>query len=195
MRFESLIPGLLLTTCSLALACSDDGNSEVGDEVETSGDGDGDGDSESNGESTDADTSTDDVDTSTDDVDTSTDDVDTTTTFGTTEAETTDAETETETADETTDTGPLGCGDIEAEYESLVTMTACQGDEQCKIIQGHCGVGLGGCDYAVNLGVSEAELDQLAQAYTNANCTNGVCDCAPPPMSAVCMDGTCVGVD
>jgi hypothetical protein len=188
MRFDSLISSLILTTCTFALACSDDGKSDVGDEAETSSEGDGDGDtSESESESTD------DVDTSSDDIDTSTDAE--TTADTETDDETTDTETtDTETTDET-DTSPLGCNEIEAEYEALVTMTDCDADDQCKIIQGHCGVGLGGCDYAVNVGVSETALDELADAYTDANCTNGVCDCAAPPASAVCMDGACVGVD
>jgi hypothetical protein len=203
MRFDSLISSLLLTTCTLALACSDDGQSD--DEAETSTEGDStteDG-STDDADTTDAET-TDAETTDAETTDAETTDAETTdaetTDAETTDAETTDAETtDAETTDaETTDaetTGSLSCSEIEAEYESLVTMTDCQGDDECKIIAGHCGVGLGGCDYAVNVSVAVTALDDLAEAYVAGNCTNGVCDCAPPPASAVCMNGTCVGVD
>jgi hypothetical protein len=85
------------------------------------------------------------------------------------------------------------CAEIEAAYESEVSLAQCSVDEDCKIVLGHCGVGLGGCDYAVNVEVSETLLDQLADAYVAANCTQGVCDCAPPPAMAVCVEGTCMG--
>ncbi len=92
------------------------------------------------------------------------------------------------------ETGGFGsCAEIEAAYEGEVALAQCSVDEDCKIVLGHCGVGLGGCDYAVNVEVSETLLDQLADAYVAANCTQGVCDCAPPPAMAVCVEGTCMG--
>jgi hypothetical protein len=101
---------------------------------------------------------------------------------------------ETSAGETSGETGGFGsCAEIEAAYAGEVSLTQCSGDEDCKIVLGHCGVGLGGCDYAVNVEVSETLLDQLADAYVAANCTQGVCDCAPPPAMAVCVEGTCVG--
>jgi hypothetical protein len=109
-------------------------------------------------------------------------------------AEPVESESGSESTDaDTTDTNEA-CDEIETEYEALVTMTDCETDDQCKIVAGHCGDGLGGCDYAVNVGVDSA-LDDLAQAYVDANCPDAVCDCGPPPASAMCMNGSCVGVN
>ena len=147
MRPSLVLLGITLTS-TLALACSDDGKSEVGDEAST------------DATSTDA-TSTD--------------------------SSSTDATSTTE------ETGSTTCSEVQAEYELEVAKTDCSVDEDCKIILGHCGVGLGGCYYAVNASVDEASLDVLAQIWSDGGCTQGVCDCAEPPATAICEANVCVG--
>ncbi len=90
--------------------------------------------------------------------------------------------------------GPVaGCGAIEAEYDGLLADPAnksCGDVSDCKTIDGHCGVGLGGCSYAVAQDFDESQLDALALQYTDQMCTQGVCDCAEaPPLT--CTDGLC----
>lgn len=191
MRTAKLGIRPLLTTllCSLACfgaACTDDGASEdeaTGSTSESSGSSESEssGSSESAGETSAGETSA---------GETSAGE----TSAGETSAgETSAGET---SAGETSagETGGFGsCAEIEAAYESEVSLAQCSVDEDCKIVLGHCGVGLGGCDYAVNVEVSETLLDQLADAYVAANCTQAVCDCAPPPAMAVCVEGTCMG--
>ncbi|MFV8753466.1 hypothetical protein ACNOYE_23185 [Nannocystaceae bacterium ST9] len=185
MRFDSLTLSSLFLTSSLALACSDDGKS--GDEAGTSESTDG-----STGAETDGDETSVEPETTAETAETTETATDTST--ETTQGETTET-TETSQGETTETTGALGCAEIEAEYAAQVAMTTCADDSECKIISGHCSVGLGGCDYAVNVGVDEALLDQLAQEWSDGGCTNGVCDCAPPPASAMCSNGTCVGVN
>mgnify|MGYP001310931108 CR=1 FL=1 len=152
MRPSLVLLGITLTS-TLALACSDDGKSEVGDEAST----------------------------------------DATSTDSTSDATSTDSSS-TDATSTTEETGSTTCSEVQAEYELEVAKTDCSVDEDCKIILGHCGVGLGGCDYAVNVEVDEGYLDTLASTWESLGCTQGVCDCAPPPASAACMAGTCVGV-
>lgn len=162
----------LLTLLTLATACTDDGggNDEATGSTSESGSGTSESDSSS---STAAETGSE------------------TSAGETTDTNTGTGDTTTDTTSETTGFG--SCAEIEAAYDSEVSLTQCSGDADCKIVNGHCGVGLGGCYYAVNVEVSETLLDQLADAYVAGNCTMGVCDCPPSPASAVCLEGTCVG--
>ena len=150
----------------LPLACTDDG-SDGGDEASSS--------STTDTGSTDA-------------TDTSSTDTSTTDTTDTTDTGITDAT-------DTTDTGGVTCESIEAAYFAAVAVDQCMDVGECKIIDGHCGVGLGGCYYAVNQSVDEAALDALAQMYSDLGCTNGVCDCAEPPATLECSaEGHCMGI-
>jgi hypothetical protein len=94
-----------------------------------------------------------------------------------------------------TDAPPVeSCEDREAEYAALVEAeenTICQRDEDCRVLTGQCGVGLGGCYEVVNVAVSQDELDALGAGYSGDGCTGGACDCAEPP-EAVCEQNTCV---
>ena len=154
----------------LPLACTDDG-SDGGDEASSS--------------STTADTG------SADESGTSTD---TGTTDGT-DTSSTDTSTTTDTGTDATDTGGVTCESIEAAYFAAVAVDQCMDAGECKIIDGHCGVGLGGCYYAVNQSVDEAALDALAQMYSDLGCTSGVCDCAEPPATLECSaEGHCMGI-
>jgi hypothetical protein len=104
---------------------------------------------------------------------------------------TTDAES---SSDDIAD-APADCESIEAEYEAIVAMTACNAIDGCKIVEGHCGDGLGGCYYAVSVDVDESQLDDLAWIWSEGGCTDAVCDCPETPAAAVCDAGTCVPVD
>ena len=90
------------------------------------------------------------------------------------------------------DAGSRDCAAIQAEYDALVTSTACEEAAQCQIVDGHCAVGLGGCWYTVNVNVMQGELDALAAEYVALGCTTGVCRCLPPPASAACDQAMCV---
>ena len=86
---------------------------------------------------------------------------------------------------------PESCESIEARYAQVVDEKAsCAQPTDCRITSGHCGVGLGGCWYAVSGDVSE--LDALAVRYSDLGCTSAVCRCAPPPESASCVAGRCM---
>ena len=181
----SLTPG-----CGLDIDGLDGAADELG-ETDSS-------DAESSTSTTDAESST-----STTDAESSTSTTDAESSTSTTDAEsstsTTDAESSSSTTDATTtesttvSDAPADCFELEAEYEALVGMTECITDADCKIIAGHCGVGLGGCYYAVNASVDEASLDVLAQIWSDGGCTQGVCDCAAPPATAICEANVCVG--
>lgn len=89
--------------------------------------------------------------------------------------------------------GAGACADIEAEYDAIINDPAnkgCADIAECKVISGDCGVGLGGCHYAVAQKFDATPLDVLAMKYSDMGCTSGVCDCAGPPPLA-CVDGLC----
>jgi hypothetical protein len=186
-----LCTGVLVQGCKLSIDFQDGvGDDDVGESDESDTDVESSTSMDDVG-TTDAETGTT-TDTTTDgETDTTTDGETDTTTDG--EEETTD--TTTDTTDTETTEGPAECATIEVEYDAIVEMNGCNEDSECKIIDGHCGVGLGGCYYAVNTSVDETELDGLAQAYSDGGCTQGVCDCPMPPASVICDSGTCVGVD
>ena len=89
------------------------------------------------------------------------------------------------------------CRDVERVYEALTgpAGSACRPEIGCHILFGHCGVGLGGCYYAVSRTVRQEHLDALSERYIEldglATCASGVCRCARPPERAVCIDGEC----
>ena len=91
----------------------------------------------------------------------------------------------------------LSCNEIETHYDSLVGFPhACDTDQDCQILEGQCGVGLGACYHAVNDSVSQQDLVDLAQTYSQTGCTGPVCDCPPPPPDAICNEtGFCIGAD
>lgn len=84
------------------------------------------------------------------------------------------------------------CDALEDAYATaLEDHAACDVDDECVVLNGQCGVGLGGCYVAANRGLTQARLDDLGQAYANAGCTGAVCDCAEPPSAAACAGGEC----
>jgi len=89
--------------------------------------------------------------------------------------------------------GPVSCAAIEADYAALVDDPAsrgCNDVAECKVVLGHCGVGLGGCYHALAQDFDEGQLAALAMVYTDNKCTQGVCDCAEaPPLQ--CVDNLC----
>ncbi|MFV8751562.1 hypothetical protein ACNOYE_13545 [Nannocystaceae bacterium ST9] len=185
--------------CVLDIEVLDGVGDDYGDSEESSSDAD------AESSTTDpAETSTSTSESSTTDAESSTSTTDDPAESSTTDAEsdssssTTDATTETSTTatdnpgESSTSDAPADCVEIELEYEAIVGMTECVTDSDCKVIDGHCGVGLGGCYYTVNTNVDESVLDELAQLWSGGGCTEGVCDCGPSPDFAVCEAGTCV---
>ncbi len=89
---------------------------------------------------------------------------------------------------------PSSCEEIEGVYADLVNSNrACDVDADCQILNGACGVGIGGCYELVNQNVSQENLNGLAEAWSAGECFGPVCDCAEPPARAVCNDGVCDG--
>lgn len=91
------------------------------------------------------------------------------------------------------DACPDPCLRILATYEQRVQdARSCQADGECQILWGHCGVGLGGCWYAVNQTLAQADLDALSQPWVALSCTSGsICRCPPIPQKFACVDGAC----
>ncbi len=88
--------------------------------------------------------------------------------------------------------GDLTCDEIEVTYESLIaSSTACDNDDQCHVVLGHCFVGLGGCWYVVNDSIDQTNLDDFATQFESQGCTGAVCFCAPPPAAIGCVNNTC----
>jgi hypothetical protein len=91
------------------------------------------------------------------------------------------------------------CAGVVAAYELLTTGIGqpCNVAPQCEVLVGHCGVGLGGCFYAVSRSgdaawyVSQEQLDALAARFQELGCTGPICRCAPPPEQADCIDHQC----
>ena len=82
------------------------------------------------------------------------------------------------------------CEAIAAEYTALVSENTCDEDTDCRLLAGHCGVGLGGC-FHVTSGPTQEDLNALETRWLDAECVAGVCDCAPPPTDVACIDGSC----
>jgi len=84
------------------------------------------------------------------------------------------------------------CGHVARAYQGLMERNrACRGDEDCRVLEGSCEVGLGGCWYAANRKVGYDDTDALAARYRDLACGGPVCRCAPPPERARCRQGVC----
>jgi hypothetical protein len=86
----------------------------------------------------------------------------------------------------------LGCEEIEAVYDDYIGHTACTDDYDCTIINGNCGISLGGCYHAVNRYWGEEGLSDLSRSWADADCQGAVCACPVPPDAAICDEGVCV---
>jgi hypothetical protein len=86
----------------------------------------------------------------------------------------------------------LTCDEIENAYQSAIDgAKTCNDGGGCHVLQGHCGIGLGGCYEAVNRALTQAELDNLAAQWSAQGCLGPVCKCAPPPLTVDCDQGMC----
>jgi hypothetical protein len=84
------------------------------------------------------------------------------------------------------------CGDVARAYDGLMERNrSCRRDEDCRVIEGACAIGLGGCWYAVHRSVTLDDADRLAARYRDLACGGPVCRCAPPPERAWCDQGVC----
>lgn len=92
----------------------------------------------------------------------------------------------------------LSCMEIQSVYDALIGPAAmrCSMPSSCQILDGHCGVGLGGCYYAVTTTVTQEALDEVARWWTANRCHIGapVCDCGPRPSGARCDSGGCLPI-
>ena len=91
--------------------------------------------------------------------------------------------------------GVLSCENVEAMYAGAVSHQSCNAPEDCQILAGQCGGGLGGCWEVTNTGVTQAQLEALAAQFATLGCISAVCKCAAPPAAATCSDGVCVAVE
>lgn len=84
------------------------------------------------------------------------------------------------------------CGDVARAYGELMeTNRSCGGDEDCRVLEGSCEIGLGGCWYAVHRSVGYDDADRLAARYRDLACGGPVCRCAGAPAQAICRQGVC----
>lgn len=90
------------------------------------------------------------------------------------------------------DTGVTTCSEIRSQYnQQIQNNTSCSLDSDCQVLNGHCGVGLGGCYYAVNTSISQKDLNALRDQWTQQKCSGPVCRCTAPPSGAKCDAGVC----
>jgi len=88
---------------------------------------------------------------------------------------------------------PYICEDIEYDYDQFHSdiYTECENDGDCISVWGDCGVGLGGCHYAVNSELYQQEsVSNLVDLWIENDCMEWVCDCFDLP-SSHCIDNTC----
>ncbi len=88
---------------------------------------------------------------------------------------------------------PYSCEDIEYEYGQLHSgeYSGCELDLDCIAVWGDCGIGLGGCHYAVNEeNYPFYQINSLVNDWATYNCEGGVCDCMDLP-NVICNDGYC----
>lgn len=86
------------------------------------------------------------------------------------------------------------CEELDNDYAVLVANKACAQDSDCQILDGQCGVGIGGCYEIVNQSVQQGQLDALGADFEQ-NCVGPVCTCEAPPAAAACEAGICVAVE
>jgi hypothetical protein len=88
------------------------------------------------------------------------------------------------------------CGDVARAHQGLMERNrACRRDEDCRVLEGSCEIGLGGCWYPVNRKVGYADADALAARYRDLACGGPVCRCAPPPERSRCRQGVCAAAN
>ena len=87
---------------------------------------------------------------------------------------------------------PMSCAEIRAAYDDLVSEKnrTCGVPEDCQLLGGQCGVGLGGCYHAVNKTVSQEQIDLLGTRFHDSGCFGAVCRCPGPP-AVECRDRLC----
>ena len=88
---------------------------------------------------------------------------------------------------------PYTCEDIESDYVELHidTYSDCIEDSDCIAVWGDCGVGLGGCHYAVNESMYMInDVEELVSLWIDEDCMEWVCDCLDLPY-AICTDSIC----
>jgi len=86
---------------------------------------------------------------------------------------------------------PETCEEIQQTYADLVAdNSSCEVTDDCQVLWGQCGQGLGGCYEAVNGNVTQEELSALGSQFAEQGCTQWVCDCTPPP-EVECKDNVC----
>lgn len=94
----------------------------------------------------------------------------------------------------------LDCEGVQVAYAALIGLAhGCDSAGDCRLLQGHCGIGLGGCVHAVGPlseggaeRVSQAILDELAMQWQALGCEGTVCDdCSGAPTTARCEVGFC----
>ncbi len=85
------------------------------------------------------------------------------------------------------------CEEIEYEYNQLHSdyYTQCEDYNDCIAVWGDCGVGLGGCHYAINESLyNQNSVNQLVSNWVDNDCMEWVCDCFDLP-SSICSNGNC----
>ena len=164
-----------------------EGDGDTGEGDADTGDGDGDGDTG------DGDTGEGDGDGDTGDGDGDTGDGDT----GDGDTDEGDGDTgtsETSTGDGDGDSGGnVTCDELLELYMSTASQaSACEPQQACHVVDGHCGVGLGGCYHFVTNTDVQLQLDEIAQMWQALECGGLVCACAPPPVEVGCVEGVCM---
>ncbi len=90
--------------------------------------------------------------------------------------------------------GPIGgvCEEIDEVYNELIdNAKGCQVDDDCQVLNGACGVGVGGCYEYVNTSITQEDLDEIASGFQQEGCGDTACGCedfTPPP---ACNAGIC----
>jgi len=88
---------------------------------------------------------------------------------------------------------PYLCEDVEYDYDQLHSgeYAQCEDNSDCIAVWGDCGVGLGGCHYAVNESFyNQDEVSNLVSIWLDNDCMQWVCDCASLP-NTMCNNGFC----
>jgi hypothetical protein len=94
----------------------------------------------------------------------------------------------------------LDCEGVQLAYGGLLAFRSCRVDSDCRLLDGHCELGLGaGCVHPAGVEtdhgefrVTQAMLDELAAQWQALGCTGTQCDdCSAAPTTATCSVGTC----